>query len=361
MNILSDRCALSKPIHYMRLPRDILIGPGVLRSVSDVCKNLGFLSSILILTGPHTQGIAGKKVTNLLEENGFSVSCLIVEKPEMKCVKKARKVIQGFEPEVVLGVGGGKVIDVAKLASSLEDVPFISVPTAASHDGVSSSRASIKDLGSPTSMSVQAPIAIIADTDIIARSPYRLIASGCGDIVAKYTAVRDWRLAHRLKGQYYGEYAASLALMSARLILKNADVIRNNVEEGVRVVLEALISCGVAMSIARSSGPCSGAEHLFSHALDTIAPKPALHGEQCGVGTIMMAYLHRVNWRMIRKKLRRIGSPTTADELGIEPGHIVEALTIAHKIRPERYTILGESGLSKESAERLARVTGVID
>jgi glycerol-1-phosphate dehydrogenase [NAD(P)+] len=345
----------------MRLPRDILIGPGVLGSVSDVCKDLGFLSSVLILTGPHTHGIAGKKATNMLEENGFSVSGLIVEKPEMKYVNKARKVIQGFKPEVVLGVGGGKVIDVAKLASSFEGVPFISVPTAASHDGVSSSRASIKDLGSPTSMSVQAPIAIIADTDIIARSPYRLIASGCGDIVAKYTAVRDWRLAHKLKGQYYGEYAASLALMSAKLILRNAAVIRNNVEEGVRVVLEALISCGVAMSIAGSSKPCSGAEHLFSHALDMIAPKPALHGEQCGVGTIMMAYLHRINWRMIREKLRKIGSPTTADELGIEPRYIVEALTTAHKIRPERYTILGESGLSKESAERLARVTGVID
>jgi len=345
----------------MRLPRDIVIGPGVLRTVSDVCKNLGFSSSVLILAGPHTYGIAGKDAADILEEKNFSVNNLIVEEPEMKYVNKARKVIQGFKPEVVLGVGGGKVIDVAKLSSSLEDVPFISVPTAASHDGVSSSRASIKDSGSPTSISVQAPIAIVADTDVIARSPYRLIASGCGDIVAKYTAVRDWRLAHKLKGQYYGEYAASLALMSAKLILRNAAVIHDNVEESVRVVLEALISCGVAMSIAGSSGPCSGAEHLFSHALDMIAPNPALHGEQCGIGTIMMAYLHRIDWRMIKEKLGRIGSPTTADELGIEPRYIVEALTMAHKVRSERYTILGESGLSKEAAERLARVTGVID
>ena len=352
---------LSKPIHYMRLPRDVLVGRGVLRNISKVCNNLGFLSSALVLTGPHTYDIAGKNVTSMLEEGGFSVSSLIVEEPEMKYVNKARKLIQEFKPEIVLGIGGGKVIDIAKLSSSLEGVPFISVPTAASHDGVSSSRASIKDLGSATSVSAEAPIAIVADTDIIARSPYRLIASGCGDIVAKYTAVRDWRLAHKIKGQYYGEYAASLALMSARLILRNADVIRNNVEEGIRVVLEALISCGVAMSIAGSSGPCSGAEHLFSHALDMVAPKPALHGEQCGVGTIMMAYLHGINWRMVGERLRRIGSPTTAKELGIEPRYIVEALTIAHKVRPERYTILGENGLSKEAAERLARVTGVID
>jgi len=352
---------LSKPIHYMRLPRDVLVGRGVLKNISKVCNTLGFLSSALVLTGPRTYDIAGKKVTNMLEEGGFSVSSLIVEEPDRKYVNKARKLIQGLKPEIILGVGGGKVIDVAKLSSSLEGVPFISVPTTASHDGVSSSMASIKDLDSPTSVSAEAPIAIIADTDIIARSPYRLVASGCGDIVAKYTAVRDWRLAHKIKGQYYGEYAASLALMSARLILRNADVIRNNVEEGIRVVLEALISCGVAMSIAGSSRPCSGAEHLFSHALDMVAPKPALHGEQCGVGTIMMAYLHGINWRMVREKLRRIGSPTTAKELGIKPRYIVEALTKAHKIRPERYTILGEHGLSKESADQLARVTCVID
>ncbi len=352
---------LSKSIHYMRLPRDILIGKGVLESVGDVCKNLGLSSSALVLTGPHTYNIAGKKVTDVLEGGGFSVSCLVIEKPEMKCVDKAREAIKASDPEVVLGVGGGKVIDVAKLSSSLEGVPFVSVPTAASHDGISSPRASIKDLGSPTSVSAQAPIAIIADTEIIARSPYKLIASGCGDIIAKYTAVRDWKLAHKLRGQYYGEYAASLALMSARLILKNASIIRNDIEEGIRIVLEALISCGVAMSIAGSSGPCSGAEHLFSHALDMIAPRPALHGEQCGVGTIMMAYLHRANWKMIRNKLRVIGSPISASELGIEPKYIVKALTMAHKIRPERYTILGERGLSKRAAERLARATGVIE
>ena len=53
-----------------------------------------------------------------------------------------------------------------------------------------------------------------------------------------------------------------------------------------------MISSGMAISIAGNSRPASGSEHKFSHALDMIAPKPALHGEQCGVGTIMMMYLH---------------------------------------------------------------------
>lgn len=240
-------------------------------------------------------------------------------------------------------------------------MPFISIPTAASHDGIASTYASIKGAEKPTSIEAQAPIAIIADTRIIVESPYRLTASGCGDVIAKYTAVRDWKLAHRLKNEYYGEYAASLALMGAKLIMQNANLIHRAAEDILRTVLEALINCGVATSIAGSTRPSSGSEHLFSHALDQISPKPALHGEQCGMGTIMMAYLHGADWQHVRQALQMIGSPTTAEQLGIRDEYIIEALTHAHEVRPERYTILGERGLSKEAATKLAKITKVID
>jgi glycerol-1-phosphate dehydrogenase [NAD(P)+] len=64
---------------------------------------------------------------------------------------------------------------------------------------------------------------------------------------------------------------------------------------------------------------------------------------------------------LIKEVLHRIGAPTSAKELDVDPGYVVEALTKAHSMRPERYTILGESGLTKEAAHRLASVTGVID
>ncbi|MFQ6076110.1 MAG: NAD(P)-dependent glycerol-1-phosphate dehydrogenase [Candidatus Bathyarchaeia archaeon] len=349
------------PVHQMRLPREVLIGHGVLDRVSNVCVGLGLTSPALVLTGPQTYHIAAKAVIGHLEKAGFETDLLFVERSEGRYVNKARGVIREFGPKVVLGVGGGKVIDVAKLAASLERVPFVSIPTAASHDGISSSRASIKDSESPASIEADAPVSIIADTEVIAQAPHRLTASGCGDIIAKYTAVKDWRLAHNLRGEYYGEYAASLALMSARLVMKNAHLVRKKVGEGYRVLLEALISCGVSMSIAGSSRPCSGSEHLFSHALDMIAPEPALHGEQCGVGAILMAYLQGTRWRMIREKLGVLGAPTTAKELDIAPKYIIKALTQAHRIRPDRYTILGDEGLTRGAAERLARSSGVID
>jgi len=345
--------------HYMQLPREVLIGKQVAPLVGATLTRLGIRGRALIVTGPQVKNIAADIVLTSLNESGFSARTSIVEGSTTEQVILVENQIHEFKPDIIVGVGGGKDIDVAKLSSMHTSKQFLSVPTAASHDGIASPLVSMKGLDRPYSYVAHSPVAIVADTSIIGRSPYRLIASGCGDVVAKYTAVRDWKLAHRIKNEYYGDYAAELAIMSSRLVMKNSSSIRMVSESGVRTLVEALISCGVSMSIAGTSRPCSGAEHLFSHYLTMKAPRPALHGEQCGVGTILCAYLHGANWELIKEVLHKIGAPTTATELGIEQEYVVEALTKAHTIRPERYTILGESGLTKEAAQRVASITGV--
>jgi len=345
----------------MQLPREVVVGNDTLALIGEICKRLGFYESALIVIGPKTLDIAGRRVMDLLSEAGLTVNHLVVTSCNIKDIVFVEEKIDELKPEVVLGIGGGTKIDVAKISSSHKETPFISVPTTASHDGIASPLVSLKGLDKPYSVMAQSPMAIVADTNVIINSSYRFTASGAADVVAKLTSVRDWKLSHEVKGEYYGEYAANLALMSARLMVRNASLLKaEKKEEGLRVLLEALISCGVAMSIAGSSRPCSGSEHLFSHALDQVAPKPALHGEQCGVGTIMMARLHNMNWRQIRDTLKRVGAPTTAQELGVEPDHVVEALVRATEIRPDRYTILDERTLNKETAEKLAKTTGVI-
>ena len=343
----------------MELPREVLLGEDLKDKVSQVAKRLKLGENVLILYGPKTKEIAGKDVETYLK-NFFHVKNLLIKEASMKNVQKAIETIRNENMDWVLGVGGGSIIDVAKLASFKADVPFISFPTTASHDGIASANASIRDLEAKTSIKARPPVAVIADVNIIKTAPYRYLAAGVGDMISNLTAVKDWELAHKIKGEYFSEYAASLSLMSAKMVIKNANIIRLGNEESVRKAIKGLISSGVAMSIAGSSRPASGAEHLFSHALDAIVPKPALHGEQCGVGTIIMAYLHGLNWKKIRETLKRVGAPTNAYELEIDPEFIIEALTIAHTIRPERYTILGKDGLTKEAAEKAAKITGVI-
>ncbi|MEM2214239.1 MAG: NAD(P)-dependent glycerol-1-phosphate dehydrogenase [Candidatus Nezhaarchaeales archaeon] len=339
--------------HDIELPKKILIGKNVINNVGDIAKSLGLSGKAYVLLGKTGRNLAAKNVLNSLTACNYDVVDYNAEEEMLREMLKRR-------PDLVISIGGGTTIDLGKYVAFKLNAPFISVPTAASHDGIASPMVSLKSLGSPYSIKARPPVAIIADVNVIMSAPHKLLASGCGDVLAKLTAVRDWRLAHKLKNEYYGEYAASLAEMSARLVMKCARLIGAHKEEGVRTVIEALVSCGVAMCIAGSSRPCSGSEHMFSHALDMIAPRPALHGEQCGIGTIMMAYLHGINWRKIRKALKIIGAPTTAKELGIEDEYVVRALVEAHKIR-DRYTILGDTGLTWEAAESVARITGVID
>jgi glycerol-1-phosphate dehydrogenase [NAD(P)+] len=347
------------PVHRIDLPRIVLVGKGVLSAISGICHELGYHRA-LIVTGKNTFKVAGEKVQWILANDGIASDRSIVENAQLETVGRVMEDAGRSMAEVLIGVGGGRSIDVAKLAAAKTGKAFISIPTVASHDGIASNLASIKGMERPYTVKALSPIAVVMDSGVIAASPYRYTASGCGDVISKVTEVEDWKLAHAENGDYYGAYAASLALMSSQLIMENSERIKKNTSETVRDLLEALISCSTSMSIAGSSRPCSGSAHLFSHALDLIVDKPALHGEQCGVGCIMMAKLHGFDWEKIRGSLQTLGAPTTASSLGIKKEKIIKALVMAQGVRPDRYTILSKVPMDRASAEALAVETGVI-
>ena len=340
------------------MPRCVVIGHGVISDLSKVCIELKLSGTAVIVSGKTTGQSFGLMAERVLTNSGYEVHTATIEQADDEDIGKVERLCTEVKADFALGVGGGKSIDVAKLASKNLSIPFISVPTAASHDGIVSSRASVNREKRTVSVEAQPPLGVVADTEVIAQGPHRLLVAGCGDIISNYTAVRDWQLAHRLRGDVFSEYASALSLMTSQILTDSADSIKPGLEESAWTVVKALVSSGVAMSIAGSSRPASGSEHKFSHALDEIAPHPALHGEQCGVGTIIMMYLHGGDWQSIKIALSTIGAPTTASELGIKDGYIIDALMHAHRIRPERYTILG-TGLTKKAAVKAAEITGV--
>ena len=193
----------------MQLPREVVVGNNTLELIGEICKRLGFYESALFVMGPKTLDIAGRRVMDLLNDAGLAVNHLVVTSCNIKDIVFVEEKIDELKPEVVLGIGGGTKIDVAKISSSHKEVPFISVPTTASHDGIASPLVSLKGLDKPYSVMAQSPMAIVADTDVIINSSYRFTASGCADVISKLTAVRDWKIAHEVKGEYYGEYAAN--------------------------------------------------------------------------------------------------------------------------------------------------------
>jgi len=348
-------------LHIIKIPSIIVVGEKAIEKVSDVASKLGAERALLV-TGSTTWRIAGRIVRDLLEGEGIRVFTHYVNKASMSYVKPAISFYYangGFD--IVVGVGGGKNLDVGKVIAKETGSLFISVPTTPSHDGIASPFASLIERKGKHSMVATTPIAVIADTEIIAKAPKRFFKAGIGDVIANINAVEDWKLARDVVGEYYGEYAANLSLLSALHLMKNLSDLISDEIKATRTLIEALISSGIAMGIAGSSRPGSGSEHLISHALDGLAAKPALHGEQCALGTIMMLY-YRGSDKLLEVYdfLMNVGMPLKAYELGLSPEEIIQALVKAPSIRPNRYTILHHKPLTLEKAKILAKEAGVI-
>lgn len=352
--------SLFKKAKSMIFPRNVLAGHDVLNRIPEVCQEFDFEGSGLIVSGDITFKAAGKMVKDFMEEKGYQIDVHLTGEASFKNLAPLLIDAKECNSRFILGVGGGSKIDICKMAAKELNIPFISIPTSAAHDGVASGRASMRGDFGPRSVDAVVPMAVIADTKVIVESPYRLLASGCADVISNSTALKDWEFAHRLRNEEFSRSAYALAEYSAETIIDNSELIRPNLEESVWISIRPIIISGISMSVAGSSRPTSGAEHMFSHALDLMYSSNSLHGEQCGVGSIMMMYLHGGDWKRIRNALKNIGAPITGKELGLKPEQIIKALVEAHKVRDDRFTILGDKGLSLDSAERVATITQVI-
>ncbi len=341
----------------MELPRQIVVGEKNIGNIGSFLIGLANPRKVSLVSGEQVRKITFDKVARSLSESKIKHVWHLSTSNDVKSAKKILREIKKDNTDLIIGIGGGRSVDIAKMIAFTLKKPFVSIPTSASHDGIASPFVSLRG-DKPYSIIATAPLGVFVDIEILKKAPRRLIASGCGDLMAKVTAVRDWELARDNVGEYFGTYAANLASMGAKIVIDNSENFKKKPD--VRMIVEALISSGVAACIAGSSRPCSGAEHLFSHAVDYIKPGIGLHGEKCGIGAILIAKLQGQNWKKIIKMLKNVGAPTTAKEIGLSPKILAKALTIAQSLRPERYTILSQVKMTKEKAIALAKSTGVL-
>ena len=344
--------------HTMELPRQIVVGEKNISELGEFLYNLTKPKKVSLISGIHVKKIIKQKIEKSLKLKKIGFTWHTSKDNKIETLNEIQKEVKRDHSDIIIGIGGGRSVDTAKLVAFNLDIPFVSVPTAASHDGMASPFVSIKS-DKPHSIIATAPLGVFVDIDIIKKAPARLLASGCGDLVANISAVKDWKLGRDKTGEYYGRYSANLAIMSAKIVMeKSSQYAKKGLD--ARVIVEALISAGVASCIAGSSRPCSGAEHLFSHALDKIAPGKGLHGEKCGLGAIMITKLQGQDWKKIVKTLKDVGAPTTAKQIGLNEEQIIDALMIAQDLRPERYTILKEIEMTERRARNLAKTSKVI-
>lgn len=194
--------------------------------------------------------------------------------------------------EVIVAVGSGTIHDIARFCAHERGIRFVSCPTGASVDGFCSTVAAMTWYGFKKTLPAVAPEIVLADTEIIKNAPMELVRSGVGDIMAKYTALADWKMAHVLTNELLCEKIYSIMQSAADTVMQSVPGIVRGEESAYADVTYALIMSGIAMQMMGNSRPASGAEHHISHMIE-MEPEafpvkfPAMHGEKTGVGSLI--------------------------------------------------------------------------
>jgi glycerol-1-phosphate dehydrogenase [NAD(P)+] len=241
--------------------------------------------------------------------------------------------------DALVGIGGGRTLDVAKYAASLRGLPMVSVATNLAHDGIASPVASLEHDGVKGSYGVQIPIAVVVDLDYVRRCPPEQLRSGVGDALSNLSALADWELASRERGEQMDGLAAALARSGAESLLHRTDDLFS--DSFLIALAEALVLSGLAMAAAGSSRPCSGACHEISHAIDALYPGRASHGEQVAVGALFASFLREDEWlKALDVALGRHDVARLPTDLGLTEEEFGAAVAQAPSTRPDRFTVL---------------------
>ncbi len=257
----------------------------------------------LVAADAHTWEAAGKQTAAMLEAAGQPWERFEVPMPAEGDPVCSDALIDSFRQALVdtgavsgLAVGSGTINDMVKMGCHLVDLPMAVIGTAPSMNGYNSAIAAVLSDGVKTTNPCTAPRVVIADLDVMAEAPYRMIASGLGDLMSKPVSNSDWRLSARLNGTHHSPEAMQIIEHGARALDGVAEKLPARDREATRGLIESLMLSGIAMSVAGSSSPASGGEHLISHFIDMTAyafDQPHdLHGCQVGVGTLTTALLY---------------------------------------------------------------------
>ncbi|MFD6422807.1 iron-containing alcohol dehydrogenase family protein [Streptomyces sp. NPDC060198] len=257
--------------------------------------------------------------------------------------------IKGNRYDAVVGLGGGKIIDVAKYAAARVGLPLVAVATNLSHDGLCSPVATLDNDNGRGSYGVPTPIAVVIDLDVVRRAPARYIRSGIGDAVSNISCVADWELAQRVNGEEVDGLAAAMARQAGEAVLRHPGGIAD--DEFLKVLAEGLVLTGISMAVAGDSRPASGACHEINHAFDLLHPaRAASHGEQVGLGACFAMHLRGAvdQSQQMAVVFRRHGLPVLPEEIGFTADEFVEVVDFAPRTRPGRFTILEHLNLSTD-------------
>jgi glycerol-1-phosphate dehydrogenase [NAD(P)+] len=339
----------------LTVPRLLHVGAGSLDEAARLFDEHGFDLDGKVLVGSGSgpsRAFAERVVANLCAA-GVEVKLVtdVTGRLDQAASLAAKIIEEGVS--LAVAVGGGRVIDPVKLAAARTGIDFVSIPTTISNDGISSPVASLVSRdGTRSTHAARMPCGIVVDVEAIGSAPLPTVRAGVGDLVSNLTACMDWRLASSLGEERFDAYSAMIAEAAARPVLDLRDI---DSAESHELLAHGLVLSGLAMAAAGTSRPCSGAEHLISHALDAqLGRRAPLHGEQVALGCLISAAAHGSPLLgELHDVYARLGLPERPEDLGLTRTQVVAAVIAAPSIRPDRWTVLSERASTPSTAGAL--------
>lgn len=296
-----DNNRINAALHEASDTHHLLIGTAILNKVGSVLEQAFGQQPVVVVADDNTYAVAGKAVCEHLRSSGWSVEEPIVF-PGTPTLYADFKNVLALEEKlrpmnaVPIAVGSGTLNDITKLASHRAGRRYMCVGTAASMDGYTAFGAAITKDGFKQTMMCPAPLALVADLDVLVNAPAKMTSSGYGDLLGKVTAGADWILADALEVELIDKKAWSLVQDPLRDWINKPQALHAGDRQAIENLVEGLIMSGIAMQIYHSSRTASGSEHQFSHLweMEALAHKhtPVSHGFKVGVGSIAIAALY---------------------------------------------------------------------
>ncbi len=273
----------------------------------------------------------------LIEENSFE-----------EAMELARHICME-DVEVIIGMGGGKVLDVAKYAGFVGKIPYICVPTTLSNDSLSSPVAVLGTEGDARkTLKCAIPAGIVVDVNVIMGAPVSHLQSGIGDTISKYTALCDWKLDAARRKERVDDFSYLLSDMAFSSLCYNEEKSLKS-KEFIKILTQSLVLGGLAMEIAGNSRPCSGSEHLFCHSLEENHKEIQIsHGMAAALGSLVSCRLQGRDAARLEAVLRAYGMDMDPMNWGITKEIFTDAWLRAADTRKDRHTVLNETTLTKE-------------
>ncbi|UFT99769.1 sn-glycerol-1-phosphate dehydrogenase [Radiobacillus kanasensis] len=338
----------------------------VIGSILPYLKENGY-NNVTLVVDKNTYEVAGKRLEEDLLDDGIRTHTVqLVANSNKQVIADEATLIQILvetpnHTDIYVAVGSGTIHDLVRFSGYKTNIPFISVPTAASVDGFTSKGAPLILRGVKQTIQTASPVAVFADIDIVKEAPKEMTAAGFGDILAKYTSLFDWEISKLIGEEPYNELASRMTRRTLTQCVNSVDKIAHHDDEGIKILMNSLIESGLIMLLLNYSRPASGGEHHLSHywEMDLLKreEKQMLHGAKVGVATAIIVELYKQrletipsqsssNWEKVlgllerlpspeevRQLLHQVGGPTTTEDLDLDDELVKQSLNEAFLLR----------------------------